>query len=217
METPDSIIKYFKDSKKFLGEIKLFINKNIDSALTQETNKVIKEEFFPKDKTIRELYNEIFACYYSNLHNGSLSLAMELLEYLSKKKYSEIFKTEYPKKDWAKVLNELKDYCKNNKDQIGEEILGYVDDYRKKVRNAQNYGNIIQLVEENSVFYHNAINIFTGEKVEYPLKYKKEIHGELNFFKAKDEIQNQGTNFSIFLINGFIVHFFIIQKNKKNN
>ena len=211
METPDSIIKYFKDSKKFLENIKDFINKNIDSALTQETNKVIKEEYFPKDKTIRELYNEIFACYYSNLHNASLSLAMELLEYLSKKKYSEFLKTDYPKKEWAKVLSELKDYCKDKKDKIGEEILGYVDDYRKKVRNAQNHGNIIQLVEENSVFYHNAINVFTGEKVEYPLKYKKEIHGESNFLRAKDEIQNQGTNFSIFLINGFIAHFFIIK------
>jgi hypothetical protein len=216
METPDDIIKYFKSSKKFLKDIKEFINKNIDSALAQVTNIVIKEEYFPKDKIIREMYNEIFACYYSNLHNASLSLAMELLEYLSKKKYSEFFKIDYPKKRWAKVLIELRDYCKDKNDKIGKEIIRSVDGYRKKVRNAQNHGNIMQLVEKNSVFYHNALNVLTGEKIELPLKYKKEIHGESNFLRAKKEIQNQGTNFSIFLINGFITHFYIIKNNDLN-
>ncbi|MCK4859695.1 MAG: hypothetical protein KAS87_03945 [Candidatus Omnitrophica bacterium] len=217
METPDSIIGYFKDSKKFLSDIKVFINNNLDLALTQETNKMIKKKFFPKDKIIRDLYNELFACYYSNLHNASLSVAMELLEYMSKKLYSKVFETEYPKKDWSVVLNKLIKYFEGKKDYIGKEILQYIDSYRKKVRNAQNHGNLLQLVEENTVFYHKAINIFTGEKTEYPLKYKKEIHGESNFLKAKDEIQNQGTNFSIFLTNAFIVHFFVIGKEKHKN
>lgn len=212
METPDSIIGYFQDSRKFLGNIKVFINKNLDSALTQKTNKIIKDEFFPKDRIIRELYNELFACYYSNLHNASLSIAMELLEYMSKKLYSIVFRSTYPKKDWSVILIKLINHFEEQKDITGKEILEYVDNYRKKVRNAQNHGNILQLVEENSVFYHNAINVFTGKKLEYPLKYKKEIHGESNFLKAKDEIQNQGTNFSIFLTNSFIVHFFVIGK-----
>lgn len=217
METSEEIINFFKDSEEFIKEIKLNINKNLNSSLKQGTNKIIKKEFFPHDKIIRGLYNEIFACYYSNLHNASLSLSMELLEYLSRKKYSEFFKTDYPKKCWAKVLSELKDYCRNKKDLIGEEILRYVDDYRNKVRNAQNHGNIMQLVEDNSVFYHKAINVFTKETIEYPIKYKKEIHGESNFLKAKEEIQNKGTNFSIFLTNTFIVHFFVIGKEKHKN
>ena len=210
METPDNILKYLKDSKEFLRKLKKTINKNMDYILKQETQKVIKKEFFPKDKIIRELYNEIFACYYSNLHNASLSLAMELLEHLSKKKYSEFFRLDYPKKSWEGVLDKLRDYCKNNNDRMGEEILRYVNKYRDKVRNAQNHGNITQLVEENSKFYHKATNVNTGESRPLPLKYTEGIHGEGYFLKAKEKIQNQGTNFSIFLINAFIIHFFII-------
>lgn len=212
-EKPGEILKYLKDSKKFLENIKEHINKNLNLSLKQETNLVIKEEYFPDDKTIRELYNELFACYYSNLHNASLSLAMELLEYLSKKLYSIIFESKYPRKDWAIILNRLIKYFEEQKDSLSKEILQNIDNYRNKVRNAQNHGNLLQLVENNSVFYHNATNIF-GEKVKYPLRYKKEIHGELSFLKAKDEIQNQGTNASIFLINCFIIHFFVFKKIK---
>lgn len=209
-EKSNEILKYFETSKKFLENIKEYINKNLNSSLKQETNFKIKKEYFPDDKTIRELYNELFACYYSNLHNASLSLAMELLEYMSKKLYSIVFESKYPRKDWSMVLIELIEYFGKQKDNIGKEILQNVDNYRGKVRNAQNHGNLLQLVENNSLFYHNAINKF-GEKVEYPLKYKKEIHGESSFLKAKDEIQNQGTNASIFLINCFIIHFFVLR------
>ena len=208
----ENILIYFKDSNNFIKDIRAFINKNLNSSLEQETNKVIKENFFPDDKIIRELYNEVFACYYSNLHNASLSISMELLEYMTRKLYSRIFPTKSPENNWSVILAKLIKHFDNKHKLVDKEIIQEIDKYREKVRNAQNHGNITQLVEENSIFYHNVINVLTGANVKISLRYKKEIHGESNFLKAKDEIQNQGTNSSLFLINSFIVHFFIQQE-----
>lgn len=211
-EDSREILKYFKKGKEFFRNIRTHINKNLKIAITQPTNLIIRKNYFPDDRIIRELYNETFACYYSNLMNASLTVALELLEYMTRKIYSKEFKTSFPKKHWASLLSELIEEHSKKKENKKVWILGQIDKYRDFVRNAQLHGNIAQLVDRNAKFYHNAINVFTGEKVVYPLTFKEEIHKVDDFFKAKDEIQNKGTNHCIFLINIFIVEFFIRSK-----
>lgn len=200
--------EYFNSGKQFLKlKLRPFINKNLRQAIGSgnKINLVLRKKYFPKDIYIQELYNEAFASMYSNLQNSCLSIVLILFEYSTKKIYKKIFGKKND--NWNNVLAELiKFYSKIAPNPIRKEILIQIQYYQQKVRNAQLHGNFIQLIENNTEFYHEGFNILCGDKKLFKLKYQDFIHG-----KKKDDIrydvQLSISNYCFAIMNMFLLEF----------
>lgn len=201
---------YTTDGKHECKIFEKIIHKNFN-GLRNFPQRVIKIELLPNNPTIKSLYAEELMSFYCGLFNSSLSVGMELLEYMTKVKYSEQ-KGGYTNKEWGYVICELQEKHKDHARKI--HLLTLIDEVRKNYRNSQNHGNLPQLLDKNNPMYElNLDHIFDRSKsvfTDKKLKTSKVILDQNILSAMLNDVHKEAVVYTVSLVNIFLLEFFIL-------
>lgn len=205
---------YTTDGVREYGYFKDIINKNC-KELVKYHQRVIKSELLPDDLTIEALYAEQHLSLCAGLFNSSLSVGMELLEYMTKVQYAKLKNEEYPNnKDWKECLVFLEAEYEGHNQKFS--LLKSIDEIRDKIRNKQNHGNLLQLVDENYPMAElNLMRVFDSRQPIYTdkkVKFSDNIKDLKKAPEVLDAVHRELVHLTISLVNSFLVEFYILEK-----